>query len=318
MTNELSSAEKQNANSVDGRHPEQLADFVRTHLPIPGKTVFILGSGFSRPLEIPVIRDFLPLGLQKLKSEAWFNTNGDQVRRKAYRALIADVARIADRYRRVLNPIANGMATIEQLFCLVDLIGEEAERKQLANFIRAVCEQAWEQHLSESGPKPMVGRSHFLPGRLKASGGSLEVCLYEAFLSKVLSKPHEPFAPWIDQTDVDPAYSMNAIISFNYDLVVERKLAHLEKDKKTKDKIVPYYGLDVDPSLREFPKQLVLPIVKIHGSLNWQSADDVPSTIKVCKEVDKAVDAPFVFPSWQTSKLTATVFCLLARDARAH
>jgi hypothetical protein len=48
------------ADSGQSEHP----------LRIPGKTVYVLGTGFSKPLGLPVISEFIPEGLRILKADA--------------------------------------------------------------------------------------------------------------------------------------------------------------------------------------------------------------------------------------------------------
>lgn len=141
------------------------------------------------------------------------------------------------------------------------------------------------------------------------------MCLYQAFLSQVLSEPHS-YGPGFlyDRKQ----YAGPAIVSLNYDMVVEKKLETITPNPTGQTKQC-YYGYGVS---RESPdwdeNQHCLPLIKLHGSVNWQRQCQCCVQTIGNWECKTAVNDPMIFPSWQRISLAGTVFAKLLDEARIH
>lgn len=367
--------------------PTPLPKLPKNTLRLPGKTVFILGSGFSRPLGVPVIADFIPEGLALLKASAWeasFDLDTleeDAIRRRAHqiyqderqiegraaehweraaceirgnrsdraadRILLEQMKTLLDTYARRIAQLEGGSANLEDLFCLVDLFEENEDRKTLRRFISRVCARAWKFHERDerqvcaklkprvASNTPAVQIKHYFRDKT-ASGsdlhsptydGSYDVCLYEAFLSQVLYGPHAELRN--PELEGRPDYAENAIISLNYDLVIEReakrfpgvrifygedvldKNAKVSRDEDGNEVIVP-----TRPDLNALPKLRCLPLIKLHGSLNWKDPDDERS-IRDCGMTERE-DAPLILPTWQRNPIGKGAAATLLSETVNH
>lgn len=313
---------------------------------IPGKTVYVLGSGFSVALGIPMIRDFVPLGLELLKKENRQRKGEDGFDWDARSKFIAKVIEITNRYRRTLMGAVDHEPHIEDMFSLADLLGEMLPveggrsakvRDMLAAFLRIVC--LWTYGLHESGETPacVVPRSHFMTKRyrmpeIEPSRGSVPadsvsgVCLYEAFLSQVLSDM-EPQTAAASEAIKEQGYAGPAIISLNYDLVVEKKLERLQAKSDGEKHPRHFLGRGVDCCHPTFVRaRHWLPLIKLHGSADWKrNPGQHPGSLNDCIQTSdkpsldwKLNEEPMVFPTWQRDSLEGTVFAKLLDEARIH
>lgn len=302
---------------------------------LPGKTVFILGSGFSRPLGVPVIDDFIPEGLALLKDSAWLKglpNDGDV-------NLLNNMAVLLHHYSDHIAQLDGGIANLEDIFCLVDLFGEKHERDTLKHFISRVCARAWECHekkgtsTRECKPRatcnaPAVQIKYYFHDKEKTGpnlhepkfNGRYDVCLYQAFLSQVLYGPRAELQH--PELIEKPDYAENAIISLNYDLVIEREAVRFPG-------VRVFYGEGVLLSSANVPKSIVatrselfaphesrcLPLIKLHGSLNWKDPEN-DGAIGQCgmTELDAA---PLILPTWQRNPIGERPRALLS-EARNH
>ena len=155
-------------------NPKTIAALLK-HPRIPGKSVYVIGSGFSRPLDIPVIADFVPLGLNILKG----NTSSDGKGWRESKETIEKVIEIANDYRRKLTGVLDHEPTIEDLFCMADLLGGRGAKnkrgpteqsKILAEFVRKVCALGYERHEQSHSAQCRVPRAHFLENASRPLG----------------------------------------------------------------------------------------------------------------------------------------------------
>lgn len=328
---------------------------------VPGKTVYLLGSGFSRPLGIPVIGDFLSVGMALLKRHG--ESEDPTLSPRKRKDLIQGVLAIANRYRHTLATILDREPNIEDMFCMADLLRERGSKGEgnnargvLAPFIRAVCKRGMELHEralrgrntgtsdvqsgckcnAEDGEEGiaacMVPRSHFFSGAPKADvkgqfysklpvkdpqakEAGDGVCVYLAFLSQLFHRAGDP-QTMAKTMGVSVDMAGPAIVSLNYDLVIERKLEALLAARPAGKTVRPcFYGAKVERGHPSFKKgSHWLPLIKLHGSVNWK---EVPN--RACITIDEhEPDGPLIFPSWQRSSFADTVFEKLLAEARAH
>ena len=334
------------------------SDQSRNRLRIPGKTVYVLGTGFSKPMGIPVITEFIPEGLRMLKKRV----GRDETCRKT----LEEMQDVLDKYMPRLRA-AEGEErdpTIEDVFCVVDLLGksdgencvdgESNDSRIVKNFLRRVCELTEKsvccydkaQADSDSFKCPRVDQVHldsegeldwgFLFDKASDGGGRDDtVCAYFAFLSQLLGtgmsrgKDKAKSPEWELRAAVDggagPDKLADAIVSFNYDLLIERKMAQLYKNSSgTKARI--YYGdgvvKDKAPGMDWLCKDtpagngLLLPLIKLHGSFNWRESVGGKTCVQVSEEPGTKA-ASLVWPTWIRENFSG-VFDKLLLEARTH
>jgi hypothetical protein len=163
--------------------------------------------------------------------------------------------------------------------------------------------------------------------------GLFNACLYHAFLSHVI-----PQAP---QTQSPEA--ANVIVTLNYDLVLEQAVKAFPKTRL-------YYGdqiLSGNAKLGSYAKVVlarlppkhtqVLPVLKLHGSLNWydntadETRDPQPPFEKISSlwdpenhaELDEKRDLgfkglPLIPPTWRKGAGPKTIFHHLVSQAIQH
>lgn len=160
--------------------------------------------------------------------------------------------------------------------------------------------------------------------------------MYRAFLSQLYS--NETIAD-VDLKREGPDYANSAIISLNYDPVLENKIADFG------GKLKYFYGRGVvgraDSAIRDLvtdPKSCVeheklIPLIKLHGSLDWRFSQNGDAPHR--KHVDVVPDCTaagacgvggdeasceqcLIYPTWQRDPLGNTVFDTLFCEARIH
>ncbi len=102
------------------------------HPRLLGKTVFILGAGFSKLLGLPLIADFIPEGLSLLKRHAWEKRpadDPDKALRDQDGQLVLELQQVLGSRLAMLRALGGREPTIEDVFCAVDLLGEAGDRK---------------------------------------------------------------------------------------------------------------------------------------------------------------------------------------------
>src|SRR5260221_8622953 len=86
---------------------------------IRGKTVYLLGAGFSAGSGAPLLSTFIPDGLNLLK-EACDNAVRASDKR-SLRDFVKDVELTLEHYLAAAEFLPNRLVNLEDLFCLVDL-----------------------------------------------------------------------------------------------------------------------------------------------------------------------------------------------------
>jgi len=334
----------------------------RKHLRHPDKVTYILGAGFSRPAGFPLLRDFLQQSLRILKEQPGAKDKGwGELDREAAEGFLG----LMDKYAPIAARVGIDLNNLEDLFCLVDLPDEEprdpgglsrdGERSILNNMIVRTLARAQRKHDSsphegsEKHPCLALHRRYLYTDygaevhlECPSRGSSFGVCLYEAFVSYLLhsQRLRQP-------ESAKPVYDLDAVITLNYDLILERAIVHFEGaqyyyGEVFGDENPAPEGTPEEKSLRARWRRLgknqdkytkMIPIVKLHGSINWYREEDteggasgameVPKIAETCDPCTKRVNAarvPLVAPTWrkEVSEETKTVFTTLMKDAIAH
>lgn len=304
---------------------------------IPGKDVFILGSGFSAGMGIPTIANFIPEGLRLLKL------------RKPYAAdpakYVQPVIDVLAKYGARIRATVSNEPNLEDCFCAVDAAGCKRHRNTLIEFVRHVCTAALARHLDQakavSGnhnqlPEdrrflPTVPRNHawpnqgkdYLPVSLWEDQREPVACIYESFLSQLFIKAARLRAQQGDDaTNCDD--HVPAIVSLNYDLLLEEKLWGTSSpwSPGAVDSNAPLrnfcYGKGISLQERDIAANaLGVPLIKLHGSLNWcQQSDGSASAFPTQAVVSNAV--PLVIPSWVRGPVNQNLFGDRVDDALTH
>ncbi len=295
---------------------------------ILGKTVYVLGAGFSYPLGLPLISDFIPKGLDLLKQPCEEEEN----LQSQHQEIIREVMAITNRFRRPLATLPGRDPNLEDVFSFVDLLWENngKDHDTLAQFVQKVCRHAFRLHLdarkksSAAAQGTFVPRAHFNPEKVKMpapEAGRAGVCMYYAFLSQVLGGLPQALPPtFADPTNDQGGYASSAVISLNYDLVIEEKLRALTSVTGQNPKA--FYGFDCVASEQPWDRSIVhLPLLKLHGSINWRACSNSPcKQVNACEVTESwpGSETPLVYPSWLRDRREGSVFERVLTEARIH
>lgn len=292
---------------------------------------------------------------------------------KHRRDLIEAVENLLVQYLPIFSGREKEEPSLEDVYCVVDIFAGDADRAILCMFIREVFYLAWEEHKeklehvrghnSDSHHLvPTVSQSCFhndARSKTAAAGVSplpceslprnkSEVCIYRAFLSHFFSS--KVTAPK-ECGQTAPDYVNSAIISLNYDLLIENKIRDFNRNDAEAAECVAriFYGRGVlDPKCdhENFAREdalmipgeeakrnagknrnpVVIPLIKLHGSLNWKfngrGKSLKPSKqVHLIRDLDGRVQSSnkcLIYPTWQRDPLRDTVFSTLCMEARTH
>lgn len=248
--------------------------------------VYILGAGFSKQAELPLISDFLCV---MRESHSWLMAN----KRAGEAGAIERVLNFRLKSAAAAYWIQMDLENIEELFSLASATKEQISA-DIRLAIAATLDFARQTKKptavtvtleSEQGRKVM---GHW--GQYDASGVGL-IDPYRFYVAKLLGLLPSG-AP----------KGRNTFISFNYDTVLEENLDALR---------VPFsYGLDGDSV--EYPnreygndKSQKVSVLKVHGSINWaRNAEDAKKTdvFPSYAQLRKAKLSPqLIPPTWRKS-----------------
>lgn len=319
---------------------------VKSLLRTKGKTVYLLGAGFSRPGGGLIMSNFGTEAFRYLKDKS---------------PDLAEVfARVINKQRAICEILGLNVYNIEHLFSLVDMPGSKEEdtkgtRNDLIRIIIVAAEEAFRQRcqvgeeLSEA--RECVVPYHLIRGTYLESKPECKhnlawgACVYEAFLCKILSDQHKRLSSIQNRDDLD------TVITLNWDLLLERKIhrfkgilfyygdgivktgnyviakKHRNKEGKNKE------GYDKEGYDKKgfkvivrkaptTPKVLVktIQMLKIHGSFNWRRDSKVGNEIverwdnidNFLKSVVEGELPPMILPTWRRESREDDIFSRLA------
>lgn len=245
--------------------------------------------------------------------------------------------------------------TIINTLCLAYLQQNALLGKADAKLDKLIRDKLRRRNETPSRPKAnecTVPQRHlFLPIRIRYKGKpcdpTFNICLYEAFWSFVLhrqAKRQENGGTPMNQ------FQSDAIITPNYDLVLEETLRSFQGAKifygqrfndNPRDRLIA-------KSWRKRQAKVKIPLIKIHGSINWRYVDpgactegsgleasevrrSKPPLVEIWELMAQAkvwLDSPGVIrpvediplqpPTWRKEPIRGGLFDLLARDAIEH
>lgn len=322
------------------------SDTLRPSLRHGSKTAYILGAGFSYPAGVPLLQDFLPYAFAALR------------RNDSNSPLCTALHRILLRYARIANSTQIDLDNLEDLFCLVDLPAgaDEAEdgtsdddRATLKEVIvRTVvlASQGCSDRSVVCDPHARgveISRRYLHPAPLGVtarcrSRPSLDVTIYESFVSQLIHNNSQ------ENREIQDQYDLDAIISLNYDLVIEEALASFEGagvyygDSVLSNKVMisDTWGKSILSAIdTSKPNPIIVPLLKLHGSVNWYSDSrtkprqksrhristfsDVTEVWNPRRELKKGFQGvPLVPPTWNKQATEITVFASMIEQAIRH
>lgn len=281
------------------------------------KVVYILGAGFSNAAGIPLVARFIGEALHILK--------------KADPKVADKLANILARNANVRQWSRIDLFNLEELFCLLEPpYGDRQDRDDLTDAIVKTIIAAHKANApldSEGIPMgaggPTVPRRHlFRSSKYAGKGGGGQcygVSVYEAFVSYVLSRQETE-----RQRDV---YDLDTVITFNYDLTLELAIQsftnaciHYGDGVVARGRTRPdWVWLERTPQ----PNGLILPIIKLHGSINWVCDDNTKYSVvsgvqDPFRESPEPTKIPLVPPSWRKDAIPESIFERMTLESVSH
>lgn len=246
------------------------------------KNVFILGAGASAAAGAPVMREFLPRARDiALNPRSGLDADG----RRRFNSVFA--------YRfglsRAEGKVPLDFDHLEELFGFVDLecrLGKAGASEVRADLVFLIAKTL---ELS-------TGMGTDVPGPGDKRHREPPFTYYGGFIRWLARLEKHPEGPWY----VDREHESNdAIITFNYDLVMETGMMGAG--------VAPDYRLTgVTPTLPSSGQsfQGYVPYLKLHGSSNWLRCPECPDgTVHVswkrilrCQKHDKVLQEPIIVP----------------------
>ena len=245
------------------------------------KNVYVLGAGFSAAAGIPMMGAFLREGAKLIKESLAKGHSNDLQR------IFHDYLDYVDGVRTIAGRMPFHLEDLEEMFCLLDMAPSEDRRPQRFNsetFIYLIAEIL---RLSEKHGRKEMFEAENSPALVPASllsrasfpvesGTSIGRVLERRMERQARCTAYEVFASWLlKPRATGQGFNADAVITTNYDLVMEHAIQSLGCERYT------YTYL---PQKSKEPNGPI-PILKLHGSVNWCSHQDNKSSIFVgCKE----------------------------------
>lgn len=217
--------------------------------------VYILGAGFSAAAGIPVVRDFL---YDMRSSLSWLSAHNRQREREAVEEVLRFRKNAASAALRVKLNVEN----IEDLFSLAAASGQYPLAETVSMAIAATVSFG---ATTREGPPVFISVKHGLtiPDKWELRQEADQVNKYNAPL-------YDLHAGLLSGLPCGLHAAMrNTVITFNYDTVLENALSNW--------KLKSWYGFesnsveydDTSTFVSENNDDLTLPVLKLHGSVNW-------------------------------------------------
>lgn len=217
------------------------------------KIVYILGAGFSAPMGIPVVSNFL------IRSKDLFFTDPD--RYGNFQRVFDTIAEMG----RAKSYFSVNLFDIEEVLSILEMqdYGEKAgNRRIFKRYLRDVISAC----TPDTAPPPSSLPRGQWSQHLFASQMWRRYCYFVAslFNLRVTASYRHP-GPVRITADVDPAPSASyAIITLNYDMIMERCL-ELVRGQFSRPPSIEF-GFEVTSDATQFSRRGVVPLAKLHGS----------------------------------------------------
>jgi hypothetical protein len=236
--------------------------------------VYILGAGFAADAGMPLVADFLN---RTRDAAAWLEEIGD---REVELQAIARVLNFRRSAAAAAHRVPINVENIEELFSLASASGDRDLARALPLAIATTLDYA--QHAAVgSGQHSMqrirIGVREGLdrwgpPKSFENAADSINSTRPEV---QYLCNPYDVYLGIMAgyfQLDRDHC----PIITFNYDLIVERALSNLgiEFTYAIPDDVAVYVDEPFKTLTVRRPRRNAVPVLKLHGSVNWASARD--------------------------------------------
>jgi hypothetical protein len=255
-----------------------------------------------------------------------------------------EMHQILRRYQQAASHLGVPLTNLEDLICLVDLQagGDAEERRFVKEFIVTVAQWAFlrHRHRPVEDNFPVVPLRHLLGGHTRSDCGNrpknLDVCAYQSFVSRLLHRRPPPQG----KPDKDFVYQLDAVVTLNYDLLIEDALInrfsrearihygeiwHSEKPYAATDPYGQHFQVSRPRGAEGYR---VLPLIKLHGSLNWianspNKPEYVESLWNAYAQARPGKPAeinriPIVAPTWRKNPVDDTIFATLMAETREH
>lgn len=239
------------------------------------RNVYVLGAGFSADAGAPLINNFLDHSHRLLLDPA---TGLDDIERRQFQAVFDFRREVAQAREKVVLDLDD----IEQLFGLIEI----SERLRPSNELRTSMQHLIVKTLqltTGNFRKPRIrlsgrpgaeflnrianGHSGFTR---ESGGGDIFSCDVYTFFAGLATGFFDP--------ESDRARRKDSVITFNYDLVLEKALARVGA--------IAEYDLPahLDSSQRSREDTPRIPVLKLHGSANWAICTKCEDSVVVLDE----------------------------------
>jgi len=228
--------------------------------------VYILGAGFSVDAGIPVLKDFLHSMRASLN---WLRNQGREHEREATSQVLRFRKQAASAALRVDLNIEN----IEDLFSLAAASGQYPLAQSVSTAIAATLdysiEHAKPQFFEARVNHAFTGPNDWEEKHKDAEYSICRIPYYDVYAGLLTGKAGTP-----------DRYMKNTIITFNYDCVLD--------DAVKKWKVPVWYGFEKDSveydnssTCAQGSTDQTLPILKLHGSVNWAETEKRDGKVKI-------------------------------------
>lgn len=255
--------------------------------------VYILGAGFSVDAGMPLVSNFIT----KMKETAvWLEENNRQVEFQSIEKVFKFRKESASAAYRLKINIDN----IENLFSLASAVDQKSLGDSIVNAITATlnyCESTAYKKMTQFNMTAHYAEKFHLEIKKAdlsipvGNGKSLEAARYD--IPEI-----DYYAFILGGCLMEDIKQNNSIITFNYDIELEKSLIRLNIPYNYGMKLVNY---DYPDHNKDNPESL--PILKLHGSVNWAYPEDRGKKLTVYKSYKEAFEKAkyrvLIPPTWQ-------------------
>ena len=220
--------------------------------------VYILGAGFSAPLGLPVMGNFIT----KAKDIMAYKIDHGLYYEQVFQGL--------DRLAKAKNYLRSDLFNIEEVLCILEMEAYVTGNKLSDNFIHFLADtiRRYTPPITKYGPE-LPGNWHdYVFGKYNLTAN------YTSFVANIFSlsirqhKDSSGYRSYSLAADIDRPHKYG-VISLNYDMVLENALAFLTECYNVSQEYKYIYANTVAD---DDPYKLIsngnIPLAKIHGSID--------------------------------------------------